>query len=116
MLARGRGGPPFSAVLGRMLVAARSLGERWLPPPPRPHVPHGGALMLLRSLPLTAAALALLAAPIRAGDKPWTSDDILALKTVSDPEVSPDGRWVAYVVSELNDEKNDYQTDVWLVP
>ena len=72
--------------------------------------------MLLRSLPLTVAALALLAVPIRAADKPWTSDDILALKTVADPEVSPDGRWVAYVVSELNEDKNDYQTDVWLVP
>ena len=39
--------------------------------------------MLLRSLPLTVAALALLAVPIRAADKPWTSDDILTLKTVS---------------------------------
>jgi dipeptidyl aminopeptidase/acylaminoacyl peptidase len=62
------------------------------------------------------ASLATLSSAAFAGGKPWTSDDILALKTVSDPQVSPDGRWVAYVVSELNGDRSDYQTDVWLVP
>ena len=57
-----------------------------------------------------------LAANAGAGTKPWTSDDILALKTVSDPQLSPDGTRVAYVVSELNRDASDYQTDVWLVP
>src|SRR5437773_6001213 len=59
---------------------------------------------------------AALAANASAGTKPWTSDDILALKTVSDPQLSPDGTRVAYVVSELNRDGSDYQTDVWLVP
>jgi dipeptidyl aminopeptidase/acylaminoacyl peptidase len=62
------------------------------------------------------AVLALACAPAWAGDKPWTSDDILGLKTVSDPRVSPDGRSVAYVVESLNPERDAYQTDVWLVP
>ena len=35
---------------------------------------------------------------------------------VTDPQVSPDGRLVAYVVESLNGEKDAYQTDVWLVP
>jgi Tol biopolymer transport system component len=62
------------------------------------------------------AALALLLAsvPLTAGDKPWTSDDVLELKLVSDPRVSPDGQSVAYVVESLNAEKDAYQTDVWL--
>jgi dipeptidyl aminopeptidase/acylaminoacyl peptidase len=51
-----------------------------------------------------------------AGNKPWTSDDLLAVKTVSDPRLSPDGRWVAYVVSELNHDGSEYQTDIWLAP
>jgi dipeptidyl aminopeptidase/acylaminoacyl peptidase len=51
-----------------------------------------------------------------AGQRPWTSEDVLAVKAVSDPQVSPDGRFVAYVVESLNEEKDAYQTDVWLVP
>jgi dipeptidyl aminopeptidase/acylaminoacyl peptidase len=51
-----------------------------------------------------------------AGEKPWTSDGILALKAVSDPQVSPDGRLVSYVVTELTEDGDDTQSDVWLVP
>ncbi len=66
---------------------------------------------------LTLAFLGVLVAagPALAGTKHWTMDDVLAVKTVTDPQVSPDGQWVAYVVSTLNDEKDAYQTDVWLV-
>src|SRR5262245_13923396 len=63
---------------------------------------------------LAALAFALAATPAAA--RPWTIDDILSLRTVSDPQVSPDGRWTAYVVSELNTDGSDYNTDVWLVP
>jgi len=72
--------------------------------------------MTLRPLLLGAAALVALAVPLQAATKAWTTDDILALKAVSDPRVSPDGRWVAYVVQELNDDKSDYQSDVYVVP
>ncbi len=65
---------------------------------------------------LALVFLALASVPSRAGDRPWTSDDILALKAVSDPQLSPDGKAVAYVVESLNAEKDAYQTDVWLVP
>lgn len=54
------------------------------------------------------------AAPVAAANRPWTLDDILAIRTVTDPQVSPDGRWVAYVVQELKGDGADYQTDVWL--
>ena len=67
------------------------------------------------------SALALVAflvplIPAHAGSKLWTLDDLLALRQVSDPQVSPDGRWVAYVVNEQNADRSDYQTDVWLAP
>ncbi len=65
---------------------------------------------------LAIALLAFAPAASIAGDRPWTSEDILALKTVSDPRLSPDGKTVAYVVESLNAEKDAYQTDVWLVP
>lgn len=71
---------------------------------------------LATCLAVLAVVEALVAtAPASCGDKPWTSDDVIALKTVSDPQVSPDGRTVAYVVESLNAERDAYQTDVWLV-
>ena len=42
-----------------------------------------------------ALSLIALGPAARAGSRPWTSDDILAMRLVSDPQVSPDGRWVA---------------------
>ncbi|HSB60153.1 MAG TPA: S9 family peptidase [Vicinamibacteria bacterium] len=62
------------------------------------------------------ALFGLATATAAAGERPWTSDDILAFKVVSDPHVSPDGRFVAYVVTQLNEEGDEYQSDVWLVP
>lgn len=65
---------------------------------------------------LAVALTALLApAPARSALRPWTLDDILAVRLVTDPQISPDGRWVAYVVSMLKDDGSEYQTDVWLV-
>ena len=44
-----------------------------------------------------------------------TFEDILALKTVSDAQVSPDGRWVAYVVTAVDMKENANDPDVWLI-
>jgi Tol biopolymer transport system component len=43
-----------------------------------------------------------------------TVDQILSLKRVASPEISPDGRWVAYTVRETNWEENAYETEIWL--
>ena len=50
---------------------------------------------------LSLLVLLTLTAPLFAAGRPMTVDDLLAVKGVSDPQVSPDGRWVVYVVSEL---------------
>ena len=71
---------------------------------------------MARRLALLVSLLTALPALAAPGDRPWTSDDVLGLKVVTDPQVSPDGRLVAYVVESLNGEKDAYQTDVWLVP
>lgn len=36
------------------------------------------------------------------------------MKSVGYPKISPDGKWVAYVVSETNWEENAYETEIWL--
>jgi dipeptidyl aminopeptidase/acylaminoacyl peptidase len=48
--------------------------------------------------------------------RPMTVDDLLAVKAVSDPQVSPDGQWVVYVVAELDREAGKTNSDLWLVP
>jgi len=48
------------------------------------------------------------------GGRPVTIEDQFALKDVSDPQISPDGKWVAYVVSQKDFEKDLNQSDVWM--
>ena len=46
--------------------------------------------------------------------RPWTYDDILRLRDISDPRLSPDGRWVVFVVSEADEGENAFNTDLYL--
>ncbi len=48
--------------------------------------------------------------------RPMTFEDVLSLKSVSDAQVSPDGKWVAYVVTSVDMKENANDSDVWLVP
>ena len=47
--------------------------------------------------------------------KRMTFDDVLALKSVSDAQISPDGRWVAYVVSHADMQQDAADPDVYIV-
>jgi dipeptidyl aminopeptidase/acylaminoacyl peptidase len=42
--------------------------------------------------------------------------DILGLRTASDAQPSPDGQYIAYVVSELDRDADQARSSVWLVP
>ncbi len=44
-----------------------------------------------------------------------TLDDMAKIKSVGDPQVSPDGKWVAYTVGTVDVEKDKRDTDVWMV-
>jgi len=48
--------------------------------------------------------------------RPITVEDVLALRSLSQISVSPDGQWVAYVVTERDMEEDRQETDVWIVP
>jgi dipeptidyl aminopeptidase/acylaminoacyl peptidase len=67
----------------------------------------------------TAAAFAVLLLPAlalaQAPKRPYSLDDIAKLRTVSDPQVSPDGTWVAYVVGSSDVEKDKRDSDIWMV-
>src|SRR5258708_1752870 len=44
-----------------------------------------------------------------------TIDDLLNVKSLGGAQISPDGKWVAYTVSESDFKQNAYVTHVWLV-
>lgn len=48
--------------------------------------------------------------------RPLTIDDMFKFERLSDPQLSPDGKLVAYVVSQPNLEKNNSTSTIWLVP
>ena len=47
--------------------------------------------------------------------RPVKVDDFARLKGVGDPQLSPDGKWVAYTVSTIDLEKDKRDTDIWMV-
>src|SRR5687768_11912290 len=42
-------------------------------------------------------------------------EDLLSIKGVADVQLSPDGRRIAYVLSEIDREADDYRTSIWVV-
>src|SRR5262249_30353989 len=45
-----------------------------------------------------------------------TIDDLYALKGVSQPQVSPDGKWIAYVVRTYDQKTDKSNRDVYMIP
>ncbi len=66
-------------------------------------------LPALALLALVAAAAADAATP-----RPFSVHDMLAMLRISDPQVSPDGKTVVFVVRETDVEGNRGRTDLWL--
>jgi dipeptidyl aminopeptidase/acylaminoacyl peptidase len=63
---------------------------------------------------VTTGTLAAQTAPAPRGKAAPGVDDILSLKRVGSPEISPDGRSVAYTVRETNWDDNAYETEIWV--
>ncbi|MFT4816073.1 MAG: dipeptidyl aminopeptidase/acylaminoacyl peptidase [Pseudohongiellaceae bacterium] len=47
--------------------------------------------------------------------QPVTIDDLMSLQSLSSPQISPDGEWVAYVVSSLDMEEDKSNTQIFMV-
>ena len=46
--------------------------------------------------------------------RPIGPNDVYRLTTVADPKISPDGNWVAYVLTNVDSAKNKRNDDVWM--
>ena len=64
-------------------------------------------LVATAALPATAAAQSTTKRPLRASD-------IYQLRGVADPQLSPDGAWVAYSVTAVDSAKDKSDTDIWM--
>ena len=48
--------------------------------------------------------------------RPMQLEDLFTIQRVGDPQLSPDGKTVAYTVTVVNKEANTTNSDIWLVP
>ena len=71
-------------------------------------------------VPLAMCACALALVPLRGAQAaelrpPFTVEDLVVLKRISDPQVSPDGRYLAFVQRETDLAANKSHSSLWLM-
>ncbi len=72
----------------------------------RPALAIVAVVALAASVPLASAA----------DKRPITETDLFRFVWVADPQISPDGKQVAFVRVSVNKKKEGYDTAIWLVP
>jgi dipeptidyl aminopeptidase/acylaminoacyl peptidase len=71
--------------------------------------------MIRRHAPVVGLAFLLLAPSLALSQtRVPTVDDLLMLKSAGGARISPDGKWVAYTVTETSFKDDAYVTQVWL--
>ena len=65
--------------------------------------------MVTLSVPLLVPGI-----PLVAQKRPLDVNDVYNLKDVRDPQRSPDGKWVAYVVARAIKDTDKNDTDIWM--
>jgi dipeptidyl aminopeptidase/acylaminoacyl peptidase len=66
-------------------------------------------------LALVCACQTTMAADAPAARRTLTPDDFYRVQDVSEPQVSPDGQWVAYVVTTNDRESDEARSAIWMV-
>jgi dipeptidyl aminopeptidase/acylaminoacyl peptidase len=69
---------------------------------------------MLRRLVIALLAFSVFAAA--QGKRPFTFEDMMALKRVGDPAISPDGKWVLVSAQDVNLDENTRKPHLWIVP
>src|SRR5580700_7485074 len=70
----------------------------------------------MRRLLLSLLVLAFTLPALAQAKHPFTFDDMMKLKRVGDPQVSPDGKWVIFSVVDVDLEANTKTPHIWIVP
>src|SRR3954468_9313367 len=64
------------------------------------------------------ALCAVLGSSVFAADMPrhpMGVADLLSLHRLSDPQISPDGKWVLYTIADVVEGENRTNSDVWII-
>ncbi|MDQ2889922.1 MAG: S9 family peptidase [Gemmatimonadota bacterium] len=75
-----------------------------------------------RSQPLAAfailalSAVAMTAQQVTGAKRPFTPADYYAITNVATPEISPDGKLVAFTVVTVREKENKRHSEVWIAP
>jgi dipeptidyl aminopeptidase/acylaminoacyl peptidase len=67
------------------------------------------------SISLLIILLFAIVAPAQTARRPLKLDDLARFRNVSDPQVSPDGQWIAYTVSTIDTKDDKSSTHIWMV-
>jgi dipeptidyl aminopeptidase/acylaminoacyl peptidase len=70
--------------------------------------------LYLITIVLVGSLMSAVRPAAQTSKRPINLDDLARLKTVGAPQVSPDGKWVAYTVGTVDVEKDKRDTDVWM--
>ena len=70
----------------------------------------------VRNLLFAAAVLCVAAFAPAQSKHPFTFEDMMKLKRVGDPQVSPDGKWVIFSVVDVDLAANTKTPHIWIVP
>jgi dipeptidyl aminopeptidase/acylaminoacyl peptidase len=71
----------------------------------------------MRCIPAALLAIALaIPAVAQTTKRPMTFEDLEAMKRVSDPQISPSGRWVMFSVMDVDLARNAKVNHLWLLP
>jgi dipeptidyl aminopeptidase/acylaminoacyl peptidase len=70
----------------------------------------------MRRLFLSLLVLASTLPAVAQAKHPFTFEDMMKLKRVGEPEVSPDGKWVIFSVVDVDLEANTKTPHIWIVP
>ncbi len=66
-------------------------------------------------LTLIAVLITAIILPAQTARRPLKLDDLAGLRDVRDPQISPDGHWIAYVVSTVEVKDDKSVTHIWMV-
>src|SRR5256885_11963766 len=64
---------------------------------------------------LIAAWVVAVVFPSAAEKRPFTLEDMMTLKRIEEPEVSPDGKWVLFAAVDVDLKANTKTPHVWVV-
>ena len=68
------------------------------------------------SLLFSLLALVFTVPALAQAKHPFTFEDMMKLKRVGDPQISPDGKWVIFSVVDVDLEANTKTPHIWIVP